>query len=379
MKRSLNNLMLIILIIAWFWSPPAIAVDLGTNGFKDTATHWAKDYISYLTDNGAIKGFTDGTFKPDNKITRAEFTAILLRALKNDVGQPEVGKWYANYITEATDCKYILSGEFDSVERNITRGEMARMIVRTMDETYPENMADYASQLSDYNKMPAEYKDFALKAYVKGIITGQPGGVFAYAELASRAEATTMIVRLIDGGKRARPSEPVSSDIYIKEAVTGQEAKVTTSHPEIIPHIIKGMEILSGEGYTEPLYSKENNHVQFYLYKDKDETEKPIWEKKAILSYHIYTEKDPREDDYLPFALIVHDTQNSIAYEKCKKLIKDIFPEAYDKIVKELDSKSKDTNYNNKVWEKVNGREIRISTFQGSKQINIFIAPEIID
>ena len=324
MKRSFNNLMLIILIIAWFWSSPAIAVDLGTNGFKDTTTHWAKDYISYLTDNGAIKGFTDGTFKPDNKITRAEFTAILLRALKNDVGQPEVGKWYANYITEATDCKYILSGEFDSVERNITRGEMARMIVRTMDETYPENMADYASQLSDYNKMPAEYKDFALKAYVKGIITGQPGGVFAYEDEASRAEATTMIVRLIDGGKRARPSEPVSSDIYIKEAVTGQEAKVTTSHPEIIPHIIKGMEILSGEGYADALYSKESNRVTFYLYKDKYEIEKPIWEQKSILSYRIHTEQDLRNDTYSPYQVSLYDTKSDLGQQKFKELIKDI-------------------------------------------------------
>lgn len=154
----------------------SIFVIAASTRFSDVGSHWAKDYISCLTENGAIKGYTDGTFKPENKISRAEFTAILLRALRNDVDQPKDGKWYDNYIKEATNRKYILAGEFDNVEKDITRGEIARMIVRALTETYPANFADYASQLADYSKTPEAYKDFTLKAYVKGIITGRPGG-----------------------------------------------------------------------------------------------------------------------------------------------------------------------------------------------------------
>ena len=378
MKRSIINLILIliILIITWFRSSTAIAIDSGADGFKDTAAHWAKEYINCLAANGAIKGYTDGTFKPENKITRAEFIAILLRALSSDVGQPKEGKWYANYISEATNRKYIVSGDFDSVEKNITRGEMARMIVRTMNEAYPENMGDHAGQLSDYGKTPAEYKDFALKAYVKGVITGRPGGIFAYAELASRAEAAAMIVRLIDTTKRIIPAEPVNDNLYMYEIEAQKEMKVETSHPELLSHIRKGMEILPNDGisYTAAKYFKESNHIQFYMYKDKAEVDKPVGERKAFLSYHVYTEQDPNSDYYLPYNVFLYDTQNEIGYKRCKELIKDIFPEAYNKIVKELDNKAKDVNYHNKVWEKVNGREIRVFTFEGSKQINIFFA-----
>jgi len=372
MKRSFSKLILIILIIAWFRSSTAIAADPGADGFIDTAAHWAKDYISCLTGNGAIKGFTDGTFRPNDMITRAEFTAILLRALKNDVGQPKEGKWYTYYITEATNRKYILSGEFDSVEKNITRGEMARMIVRTMDEVYPGNMDDYASQLSDYGKTPVEYKEFALKAYVKGIITGRPGGVFAYGEQASRAEATTMLVRLIDAGKRAVPAEPVSDDVYMYELDEKKEIKVGTSHPELIVQIKNAIEILKDYA-TDIYYSKDGNVVQFYLFKDVEELQKNILERVPILKYSVFTEYDPRSEGYRPYSLTLFDTKSTFGQDKFKAMAKEIFPEGYDKILKELQNKIKDTNYQGRVWERINGREIRIFTFAGTNQISMYM------
>ncbi len=372
MKKSIIRFISAIVIYAAISGSTVIAV---SPVFTDTASHWAKENIDYLTSNGAIKGYTDGTFKPENKITRAEFTAILLRALKNDVGQPVEGKWYDNYITEATNRKYIVAGEFDSVEKDITRGEMARMIVRTMTEEYPGNIADYAGQLADYGKTPAEYKDFVLKAYVKGIITGRPGGVFAHADPATRAEATTMIVRLIDATKRVVPEEPGSKDIMITEAASGKEAKVTTSHPELLPYVKKGIEVLSADGYLRLLYSKSDNLVNYTLYKDRAELDKPIWERVAILSYLIYVEQDPKKDYYLPFSIILYDTKNAIGYGMFKELVRDVFPEAYDRIIKELDSKVKDINYDSTINEKINGREVRLVAIKGSKQINVYIAP----
>ncbi|NJD04577.1 MAG: S-layer homology domain-containing protein [Ruminiclostridium sp.] len=375
MKRSIINLVSAIILITLI-PVSTFAADSVNSGFSDIGSHWSKDYIIYLTADGAIKGFSDGTFRPENKITRAEFTAILLRALKNDVSQPKEGKWYSNYIAEAANRKYILSEEFDDVEKNITRGEMARMIVRTMNETYPANMVDYASRLSDYGKTPDAYKDFVLKAYVKGIITGRPGGIFAYADPATRAEAAVMIVRLVDTSKRVIPAEPVNNDVYMYEVEAEKEVKVETSHPELLTHIRKGMEILSGEGYTVTKYSKKYNVVYSYMYKDKVEADKPIGEGHSILGYHIYTEQDPRSSAYLPYQVSLYDTKNTLGQQKFKELVKDIFPEAYDKIIKELDNKSKDINYQGRVWEKVNGREIRVFTFEGYNQIDIYIALE---
>ncbi|MCI5643672.1 MAG: S-layer homology domain-containing protein, partial [Peptoniphilus sp.] len=49
----------------------------GTGSFKDVKGHWASDAINELYGNKNIKGYSDGTFKPDQKLTRAEAVTIL--------------------------------------------------------------------------------------------------------------------------------------------------------------------------------------------------------------------------------------------------------------------------------------------------------------
>ena len=52
-----------------------------TNSFIDISEdHWATDYISILAENQITKGYEDGTFKPNDPITRAEFSNMVARA-----------------------------------------------------------------------------------------------------------------------------------------------------------------------------------------------------------------------------------------------------------------------------------------------------------
>ena len=53
------------------------------NKFTDISTHWAKDYINSFEELNYLKGYDDGTFKPDNKLTRAEFTTIINRIINS--------------------------------------------------------------------------------------------------------------------------------------------------------------------------------------------------------------------------------------------------------------------------------------------------------
>jgi hypothetical protein len=54
-------------------TPPPLA-------FKDIEGHWAADFISALAKQGLITGFSDGTFKPDEQMTRAQYAALLVKA-----------------------------------------------------------------------------------------------------------------------------------------------------------------------------------------------------------------------------------------------------------------------------------------------------------
>ncbi|MDO5716142.1 MAG: S-layer homology domain-containing protein, partial [Tissierellia bacterium] len=59
----------------------------GTPRFSDVAGHWAENYIYACGDTGIVTGYTDGTFKPNNPIIRAEAVAMTNRMLhrKGDI------------------------------------------------------------------------------------------------------------------------------------------------------------------------------------------------------------------------------------------------------------------------------------------------------
>lgn len=68
--------------------------------FRDTASHWSKGYVQILTSNGIVKGYADGTFRPDSPVTRAELCKILsiamaVEALQIAENDPRISTMYA--------------------------------------------------------------------------------------------------------------------------------------------------------------------------------------------------------------------------------------------------------------------------------------------
>ena len=88
--------------------------------FSDIASHWAKNEINAAANNGWINGYTDGTFRPNNKITRAEAMTLVNRVLKrlpetaedlhNDMvkwsDNSDTSAWYYLAVQEATNSHY---------------------------------------------------------------------------------------------------------------------------------------------------------------------------------------------------------------------------------------------------------------------------------
>ncbi len=72
----LGALVMAVIIAAFSLGKAAAA----TGCFADTNAHWAEAYICWLKDYGISTGYPDGTFKPENAITRAEMAAMLKRA-----------------------------------------------------------------------------------------------------------------------------------------------------------------------------------------------------------------------------------------------------------------------------------------------------------
>lgn len=105
-------------IAARFSSEP----DTGENQFTDISGHWAAEYINRAAAQGWIYGYKDGTFQPNQSITRAEAMALVNRMLARDsivemhkdmVLWPDnpQGTWYYEAVQEATNSHQYIKNE----------------------------------------------------------------------------------------------------------------------------------------------------------------------------------------------------------------------------------------------------------------------------
>ena len=116
-----------------FWSQ--------TNDYTDVpADAWYNNAVSTLSNAGIIDGYEDGTFKPDGNITRAEFATIAVRFFEatydgGDLFSDIAGHWAQDYINEAANAG-IVDGYPDGTfrpQQYITRAEAMTMVNRTID------------------------------------------------------------------------------------------------------------------------------------------------------------------------------------------------------------------------------------------------------
>lgn len=180
--------------------------------FKDVkVSDWFIDTVSKLVGKGGIDGYPDGSFRPNNTITRAEFTKILVSSLGHDNLPKTSTHWASGYVSKAEEIKLIGKGELKNIDKPITRNEMAKMTANALDYLGESHVSDrnlFRSQIKDFDKISKEYQDYVLKSYSKGIITGYPDGTFKGNQGLTRAEASTVIIRVIEKDERKAPTKP---------------------------------------------------------------------------------------------------------------------------------------------------------------------------
>ncbi|MDD9271445.1 S-layer homology domain-containing protein [Paenibacillus sp. GCM10023248] len=171
-----------------------------TANLADITGHWAESSIRELIGKGAINGYEDGTFKPDNRITRAEFVSIVVKVLGLGVqgGQSfsDTSSHWAKDVIATAAAQGIVTGYTDTTfgpDDQITREQMAEIIVRAAHlakGTAGTSFADQA-QISEW----AQGAVAALTA--KGYLNGYEDGTFRPQGLTTRAEASAMILRAL--------------------------------------------------------------------------------------------------------------------------------------------------------------------------------------
>ena len=174
-------------------------------GFMDIAGHWAKDDIEAMAAKGIVSGVTATTFEPDRAITRAEFATLIVKALgltnSATAGFMDVqdGEWYAPYVNAAAKAGLIVgSGGYFRPDDLITREEMAVIVAKTYAFGGGSARSGGLEHFTDTGAISEWAKPYVETVTGAGLISGMTADTFVPRENATRAQATSLLRRLLD-------------------------------------------------------------------------------------------------------------------------------------------------------------------------------------
>ncbi len=174
----------------------------------DIAGHWAELDVEAGVKAGWIAGHADGSFKPQDSVTRAEFVKMLLGALGVKSVDASAsftdtsGHWAAGVIEGAVAAGIIKKEEYPSgkfePDKAITREEVATMAIRALGrEGQAAAAAGEVAKFSDAGAVSAGAKGYLGLAATLHILGGYPDGSVRPAASATRAEAVVMVHRAV--------------------------------------------------------------------------------------------------------------------------------------------------------------------------------------
>lgn len=208
-KNFINKLLPLALTAAMIVpSVPAMAAP------SDIAGHWAESVITQWQSKGLIQGYEDGTFKPGNTITRAEFVTLMNNAKgfwsEGSINFSDVknGSWFYSAVARAVAAGYVKGYSDGSFKpgNTITRAEAAVMIANAA--RLSANEAG-AYRFTDVGSIPAWARGSVGAVVAAGYMTGYPDGSFYANASISRAEAVSSLNRML-GGTAYQPTQPTT-------------------------------------------------------------------------------------------------------------------------------------------------------------------------
>ena len=178
--------------------------------FTDMQNHWGQSLVRLAAAKGLVEGVGGGKFQPDQPVTRAEFTAMLVRAMGRgtSAGGSSVtyvdvksGSWYFGAVTQAEELGLLgfANGKSFSPDQPLTREEMASMLAAAIkSEKLP--IAGESVSLNGYkdigNVNSAFLEDVRSMVKLK-IMTGTSTETFSPKGQTTRAQAAVVLIRML--------------------------------------------------------------------------------------------------------------------------------------------------------------------------------------
>lgn len=180
--------------------------------FADMEQHWAREAVNDMGSRFVIQGVNDSDFMPDADITRAEVAAIIVRGLglkhgegANSFSDVPTGVWYESAVRTANAYGLIDGFEDGTFRPNdkITREQAMMMIAKAMtisglkDKLPRQDPDALLSQFADAAAVAAWAKESVVDTLLAGIVTGRDGKILASQAYVTRAEIAMMVKNLL--------------------------------------------------------------------------------------------------------------------------------------------------------------------------------------
>jgi len=263
---------------------------------------WAYDGIARATASGWLQG-SDGQFRPQADITRAEFTKLLTELLALPVSgssasvfaDVQAGQWFHPYVQTAYEAELVTGyGDRFEPQATITREQMAVMIARALE--LPATTE--SSAIADAALVAPWARSEVAAVYAAGLMTGDAGR-FHPQQQVSREMAAVVAVRAYDyleGAPLPPATEPevTEPEAPATDVVLGQTQRAITVAAAYLQRAVAAPTVSSvgGEWTVFGLARSQVKVPEAYYDIDVNNLERTLQEKEGLLHRLKYTEYD---------------------------------------------------------------------------------------
>lgn len=220
--------------------------------FPDVSdSYWGAAVIEQMKEKNILDGYEDGTFRPENSLTRAECAKLLCAVAELEDGNAEYtdvseDAWYFDYVR---DCgKYMFEGKAFEPDKKITREEFASAVCRVL------GLSEVSAELDFSDSDGIKNKGLVAAAVENGFISGFEDGTFRGNDPLSRAQCCSMLSRaFFENGTEELPNEP-------EEVSEWTATKLTNTKLEDFSH-----NVIADENGKIILIEKDEKEVVFEI------------------------------------------------------------------------------------------------------------------